>query len=566
MNYKPDTELRGENPFERSDFERTRKGDEPDRKRVKMALPAYMENVSDGVKLSEEELEERRQELLAKAEIQSGETNELDDAAARKILALFEKRLKTNQQLRIKYAAKPEKFMSSEMDLFGLIQDLRMFATKPDLYELLWDESVSGGMSLSNLISLTSHENSDIAAGIIETLFELIDQEEEEYEPILERLVEKYMEFDVLSVAVATLKRMDESKQEEQDAAYTCLHLVNSIIESSADPQISTKAAQSSNLILWLLKRVRSRSMTSIKIFAGELLSILLQDSEENRKTVGEADGVDILLKQLANFKKKDPRDKEEIELMENLFNSLCSVLQFVPNRKKFIDGEGMHLMNLMVKEKKMSRNSALKVINHAVSGKEGKENCEKFVEIYGLRSFFPLFMKPPKRNKKTGHTDHDHEEALMSILGNLLRNLEGSVRERLINKFIEADHAKTDRLLELHFKYLERIELADEEIQKQARMLAQEGQEMDEDMLYIQKLEKGLFTLQQIDYVIVELYGTGIQSLKDRIMTHLSMRKSSLRQIREIVKEYADNLGDGEDPEAEEAERQRLLALAMSL
>ena len=49
------------------------------------------------------------------------------------------------------------------------------------------------------------------------------------------------MEYDVLSVAVATLKRMDESKQEEQDAAYTCLHLVNSIIESSADPQISTK-------------------------------------------------------------------------------------------------------------------------------------------------------------------------------------------------------------------------------------------------------------------------------------------------------------------------------------
>jgi len=48
--------------------------------------------------------------------------------------------------------------------------------------------------------------------------------------------------------------------------------------------------------------------------------------------------------------------------------------------------------------------------------------------------------------------------------------------------------------------------------------------------------------------------------------MTHLSMRKSSLRQIREVIKEYADNLGDGEDPEAEETERQRLLALAMSL
>ena len=90
--------------------------------------------------------------------------------------------------------------------------------------------------------------------------------------------------------------------------------------------------------------------MTSVKIFSGELLSVLLQDSEENRKIVGEADGVDILLKQLANFKKKDPKDKDEVELMENLFNSLCQILQYTPNRKRFLDGEGLHLMNLMVK------------------------------------------------------------------------------------------------------------------------------------------------------------------------------------------------------------------------
>ena len=59
------------------------------------------------------------------------------------------------------------------------------------------------------------------------------------------------------------------------------------------------------------------------------------------------------------------------------------------------------------MKERKMSRNSALKVIDHALSGKEGVENCEKFVEILGLRTLFPLFMKTPKRNKKSGHTEH---------------------------------------------------------------------------------------------------------------------------------------------------------------
>ena len=166
-----------------------------------------MESMNEGVKLSEAELEERRQELLAKAEIQSGETEELDDPKARKLLALFEKRLKSNQQLRIKYLTKPEKFMKvrliklndifiiiiilklndnfcnkfllhfqNEIELFGLIQDLRTFATQPHLYALLWDETVCGGLSLSNLISLTSHENGDIAGSVVETLHELIDQ------------------------------------------------------------------------------------------------------------------------------------------------------------------------------------------------------------------------------------------------------------------------------------------------------------------------------------------------------------------------------------------------------
>ena len=42
-----------------------------------------------------------------------------------------------------------------------------------------------------------------------------------------------------------------------------------------------------------------------------------------------------------------------------------------------------------------MSSNSALRVIDHALSGNEGKDNCQQFIEILGLRSIFPLFMKP---------------------------------------------------------------------------------------------------------------------------------------------------------------------------
>lgn len=34
------------------------------------------------------------------------------------------------------------------------------------------------------------------------------------------------------------------------------------------------------------------------------------------------------------------------------------------------------------------------------MTGIEGLDNCQKFVEILGLRSVFPLFMKTPKQTK----------------------------------------------------------------------------------------------------------------------------------------------------------------------
>ena len=63
---------------------------------------------------------------------------------------------------------------------------------------------------------------------------------------------------------------------------------------------------------------------------------------------------------------------------MENLFDCLCSLLLHAPNRELFLKGEGLQLMNLMLREKKESRNGALKVLDHALIGPEGKELCAK--------------------------------------------------------------------------------------------------------------------------------------------------------------------------------------------
>lgn len=65
-------------------------------------------------------------------------------------------------------------------------------------------------------------------------------------------------------------------------------------------------------------------------------------------------------------------------------------------------------------REKKFSRNGSLKVLDHSMSGQYGVENCNKFIDILGLRTIFPLFMKTPKKNRKRTLTIEEHEGKLI--------------------------------------------------------------------------------------------------------------------------------------------------------
>ena len=51
----------------------------------------------------------------------------------------------------------------------------------------------------------------------------------------------------------------------------------------------------------------------------------------------------------------------------------------------------------------------------------------------------------------------------LLQVIYNIYRIF---FRQRLLAKFTENDHEKVERLMELHFKYLERVELAEDKIE----------------------------------------------------------------------------------------------------
>lgn len=94
----------------------------------------------------------------------------------------FEKAINKNQELRVRYADQPEKFMESEADLDEEIKNLLTLTEAPQMYP----ELVKLG-TVESLMSLLSHENTDIAIDTIDVINELIDEDVGATEEELER-------------------------------------------------------------------------------------------------------------------------------------------------------------------------------------------------------------------------------------------------------------------------------------------------------------------------------------------------------------------------------------------
>ncbi|XP_026873877.1 beta-catenin-like protein 1 [Electrophorus electricus] len=483
----------------------------------------------------------------------------VDESTVKKMILTFEKRSYKNQELRIKFPDNPEKFMEAELDLNDIIQEMHVIATIPELYHLLVELN-----AVHSLLGLLSHDNTDIAIAVVDLLQELTDIDTlHESEEGAEVLIDALLEGQVVALLVQNMERLDETVKEEADGVHNTLAIVENMAEFR--PGLCAEAAQQ-GLMQWLLKRIKAKMpFDANKLYCSEILAILLQNNDSTRELLGEMDGIDVLLQQLSVFKRHNPSTVEEQEMMENLFDGLCSCLMLPANRDRFLRGEGLQLMNLMLREKKQSRTSALKVLDHSMIGPEGSDNCHKFVDILGLRTIFPLFMKTPKKMRKTGISDKEHEEHVCSILASMLRNLKGQQRSRLLSKFTENDCEKVDRLMELHFKYLEGVQLADKRIDGEKHDMVRRGEILDdsmEDEFYLRRLDAGLFVLQLICYIMVEISSAGIPQLQQRVHQILNLRGGSVKTVRHIMREYAESMGDGKNEEFRQSEQKRIMDL----
>eukprot|EP00054_Salpingoeca_dolichothecata_P021806 m.140787 g.140787 ORF g.140787 m.140787 type:complete len:119 (-) comp24123_c0_seq2:18-374(-) len=98
----------------------------------------------------------------------------------------------------------------------------------------------------------------------------------------------------------------------------------------------------------------------------------------------------------------------------------------------------------------------------------------------------------------------------------------------------------KIDRLLELHFSYVEKVQQVEQKIQEEIKELQEQGEEIDEETeneQYLQRMDGGLFTLQLVDYIIGSACLAWKQQVVERVKNLFAVKGSSLDSVIDVLK-----------------------------
>lgn len=465
----------------------------------------------------------------------------IDKSWLRKLALNFEKRISKNAELRAKFEDDPQKFMASEADLDADIKSLSVLSEHPELYGEFAKLGCAG-----SLVSLLAHENTDIAIDAIEIISELTDEDVEAEQEQWDALVNAMLDADLLSLMTSNLERLDEANEADRSGVYHSLSIVENLASNTTTAEAMGKDEA---LIKWLISRAQKREspVSQNKQYAAEDLAILVQTSVANRLSLIALDGVDTLLQLLAFYRKRDPpKDSDEEEFAENLFDCLTCLVDEADGKAKFVEAEGIELCLIMLRDSKFSKPRALRLLDHVLGGPPtgAAAVCERFVEAVGLKTLFGMFMK----KQDSANTEH-----LIGLLASLLRSLPGESagRIRTLAKFVEKDYEKIARLVQLRRDYSSRVAAVEQQIKREQAELRPEAREELADEWFLRRVDGGLFCLQTIDVILAWLVAED-GGAKKRIVELLADRDEGLKEVKATLVEQmegitGDDLGEGD-------------------
>merc|ERR1712096_458229 len=93
----------------------------------------------------------------------------------------------------------------------------------------------------------------------------------------------------------------------------------------------------------------------------------------------------------------------------------------------------------------------------------------------------------------------------------------------------------KLERLLGMHEEYLQAVKASDSERLQGVRLSVDRELDVnEEEQAYLDRCDAGLFTLQQVDIVIIRLANMGNRQVADEIGKLLDVKGISLDKVRE--------------------------------
>ncbi|KAL0423625.1 UNVERIFIED_CONTAM: Beta-catenin-like protein 1 [Sesamum radiatum] len=515
-------------------------------------------------------------EALEKSQQNAVET--LDLKTLKKLALSLERRLNANTAARLKYPDNPDKFAESELELHDELQKLKILAGAPELYPDL----VSLG-TVNSITGLLNHDNTDIAIDAVTLLQDLTDADviEDNDEPA-QVLVDALIENNAVELLVQNLARLNDSDPDESAAIYNTLSTIENLIE--VKPSVSELVCEKTKLLKWLQARIKIREFDSNKQYASEILAILLQNSIANQKRFGRMELTRCcrpwLCISLKILRRGTRRRWWRICL------TVCCLLMPLENKERFVKAEGVELMIIIMNQKKLCYGSAIRALDFAMTNYPPA--CERFIDVMGLKTAFPAFMDTFEQEEQEKRYKEELEERLISLIASLFGGiLRGSRRERLLSKFVENECEKIDRIMELYVRYSDRVKAETERLNQ----LELDDLEIDEEEKYNRKLDSGLYTLQAfpsppflldmflsnltfysflmlnhsiflqlIAVILGHLWTSEHSRMRARIELLLKLHKLTKKDVKDILQEYHDNIGDLDGPEEKERAQSKIL------
>jgi beta-catenin-like protein 1 len=542
-----------------------------------------------------------------------------------------------NALLRAK-AGGAETYMDSEVALYEQIAALKAIAADPaNLYGVLLNDDTTTGQRaassstttiLDDLMQLLLHENTDIAVAVTSVLLEWLDVDllvldNDESAPTLvvldlatTLLSRRYNLADLLvdhlyrtTTVITTNSSSGGDDEEDNDdevgrGTEDILAVLENLLEMEQQQQqqqedgsrhlLATAVilCRDTKLIPWLFETASARSVGILsditsreeahKIISNwgaiPTTSATGNNNNNQKTTTTTLDGIEILLQIVARFRKTQPRDADEVELLENAATAMAGILNYggPASIQAFLDAQGVELVLRCVKEKVYAGYVTLKWLDFSGGGNNANNPvyrlaCERAVDAGLFKYIFALFQgkaypnhyntnnangaskgtttvqQQKKERKAMNQSIQNTTIRILYALTCHLQPQDGQERrERLVAKF--ADEKITLRLVDLLLDYDQRVRIAEYNFFKSDLAEEEDDDNLNENMVQLAALEAKLAaggdTLHRLA-AIAAFCGAASKSIHASILASLQNKESGVSLIREALLEFLSVLDE---------------------